>query len=188
MLRPVSRCPADNPTYRRSWRRRSASFTSSYPARRPNTDCRSKPTNAWRPFLPVRASASISPAISVKQSASSSSRYANNPASDVTTDPQNWSIRRRLKSSRTTSDSASPVGCAMSSLDHRRESCSTQCVIRGMRVEATPNLGGGLIIVANFSQRPTLHGVVLQNFFPRARPVVRRHIRSRLRSKPQDRD
>ena len=33
-----------------SWRRRSASFTSSYPASRPNTDCRSNPTNAWRPF------------------------------------------------------------------------------------------------------------------------------------------
>jgi hypothetical protein len=32
------------------WRRHSASFTSSYPARRPNTDCRSKPTSAWRPF------------------------------------------------------------------------------------------------------------------------------------------
>jgi Cu/Ag efflux pump CusA len=30
---------------------------------------------------------------------------------------KNWSIRRRLKSSRTTSDSDSPVGCAMSSLD-----------------------------------------------------------------------
>jgi hypothetical protein len=60
---------------------------------------------------------SVSPAISVKPSASSSSRYANNPAPDVTTDPQNWSIRRRLKSSRTTSDSNSPVGCTMSFLD-----------------------------------------------------------------------
>jgi hypothetical protein len=48
-----------------------------------------KPTNAWRPFLPVRASASLSAAISVKPTASSSSRYANNPASDVTTDPRN---------------------------------------------------------------------------------------------------
>ena len=27
---------------------------------------RSKPTNAWRPFLPVRASASISPAIALQ--------------------------------------------------------------------------------------------------------------------------
>src|SRR5262249_57778538 len=40
-----------------SWRRRSASFTSSYPARRPNTDCRNNPANACRPFLPLRASA-----------------------------------------------------------------------------------------------------------------------------------
>ena len=61
-------------------------FTSSYPARRPNTDCRSNPTNAWRPFLPVRAPASILPAIALYPSASSSSRYANNPASDVTTE------------------------------------------------------------------------------------------------------
>src|SRR5262249_2217694 len=57
-----------------SCRRRSASLTSSYPARRPNTDCRSKPTSAWRPFLPVRASASISPAITLNPRASSSSR------------------------------------------------------------------------------------------------------------------
>src|SRR5262245_66516812 len=26
-------------------------------ARRPNTDCRNNPANAWRPFLPLRASA-----------------------------------------------------------------------------------------------------------------------------------
>jgi hypothetical protein len=51
-------------------------------------DC-CKPTSAWRQFLPVRASASVSPAISVKRSALSSSRYANNPASEVTADPRN---------------------------------------------------------------------------------------------------
>jgi hypothetical protein len=32
-------------------------FTSSYPARRPNTDCRNNPAKACRPFFPVRASA-----------------------------------------------------------------------------------------------------------------------------------
>ena len=32
------------------------------------------PTSAWRPFLPVRASASTSPAIALRLSASSSSR------------------------------------------------------------------------------------------------------------------
>jgi hypothetical protein len=31
--------------------------------RRPNTDCRNKPANACRPFLPLRASARTSPAI-----------------------------------------------------------------------------------------------------------------------------
>src|SRR5215831_18257109 len=71
------RCAASPPTIQRiagSWRRRSASFTSSYPARRPNTDCRNNPANACRPFLPVRASARTSLAIAVKPSASSSSR------------------------------------------------------------------------------------------------------------------
>ena len=56
-------------------------------------DCRNNPANACRPFLPVRALASVSLAIAVSPSASSSSRYANNPASDVTTDPRNCTIR-----------------------------------------------------------------------------------------------
>ena len=43
-------------------------------------------TSACRPFPPVRAPASISPAIALR---SSSSRYAINPASEVTTDPRN---------------------------------------------------------------------------------------------------
>ena len=38
---------------------------------------------------------------------------ASNPASEVTTQPRNCSIRRRSKSSRTTSHSDSPAGCAM---------------------------------------------------------------------------
>src|SRR5262249_32780345 len=57
-----------------SWHRRSASFTSSYPASCPNADRRSNTTNAWRPFLPVRASASFSPVIALRPRASSSSR------------------------------------------------------------------------------------------------------------------
>jgi hypothetical protein len=44
------------------------------PASRPKTDCRNIPTRACRPFLPVRASASISPAIALRPSASPSSR------------------------------------------------------------------------------------------------------------------
>jgi hypothetical protein len=39
---------ADNPAHRRIVPKRSASLTSSYPARRPNTDCRSKPTSVRR--------------------------------------------------------------------------------------------------------------------------------------------
>ena len=40
------------------------------------------------------------------------------PASEVTREPRNWSIKRRSKSSRTASDPDSPLGCAMAaSLD-----------------------------------------------------------------------
>src|SRR5215217_2491592 len=52
----------------------SASFTSSYPASRPNTDWRRRPANRCRPILSVRTSASISAAVSVRRSVSSSSR------------------------------------------------------------------------------------------------------------------
>jgi hypothetical protein len=52
----------------------SASFTSSWPASRPNTDWRSRPASRWRPFLPLRASASVSAAVSVRLSVSSGSR------------------------------------------------------------------------------------------------------------------
>ena len=48
---------------------RSASFTSSYPANRPNTDCRNNPSTMWRSFLPRRASVRIDPAMSVSPSA-----------------------------------------------------------------------------------------------------------------------
>src|SRR6516225_4094235 len=41
-----------------------------------------------------------------------------NPASEVTREPRNWSIKRRSKSSRTAFDPDSPLGCAMAaSLD-----------------------------------------------------------------------
>jgi hypothetical protein len=47
-------------------------------------------------------------------------KQARRPASDVTTEPRNWSIRRRSKSSRRTSDSESPAGFAIAaSLDPR---------------------------------------------------------------------
>jgi hypothetical protein len=68
----------------------------------------------------VRASASISPAIAVNPSASSSSRYANNPTSEVTTELQAWSIKRRSKSSLRTPSFDSAAGFAIAaSLDPR---------------------------------------------------------------------
>ena len=53
---------------------RSASLTSSYPAKRPNTDWRNRPVNRCRVFLPRRRSDNAAPAISVSPRASSSSR------------------------------------------------------------------------------------------------------------------
>jgi hypothetical protein len=46
-----------------------ASFTSSYPANRPKTDCRNCATTVWRPFLPVRVSARTSLATALRPSA-----------------------------------------------------------------------------------------------------------------------
>ncbi len=79
-IRPLhAACPAKArpPTIHRiagSHPGRSASFTSSWPPRRPKTDRRNSPVIACRPFLPVRGSAGSWPAMSVKPSASSSSR------------------------------------------------------------------------------------------------------------------
>src|SRR5262245_52450382 len=56
---------ADDPAHRRIVPEALGVIDILVPAMRPNTDCRSKPTSAWRPFLPVRASASISPAITL---------------------------------------------------------------------------------------------------------------------------
>src|SRR4029077_4227908 len=61
-------------------------------------------------FLPVRASASVLPAVSVRPTASSSSRYGSNPASEVIAEPRNCSSRRRSKSSLSARLFASPVG------------------------------------------------------------------------------
>jgi len=47
-----------------------------------------EPKNRSEPFLPVRASASRSLADSLNPNASSSSRYASRPASEVTTEPR----------------------------------------------------------------------------------------------------
>src|SRR4051794_14301354 len=55
----------------------------------------------------------VSAPVSVKLSASSSSRYASSPASEVIVEPRNCSINRRSKSSRTALLSASPIGFAI---------------------------------------------------------------------------
>ena len=111
--RPIGAWPPTTQRIAGSRHSRSASFTSSYPASRPNTDCRSNPTNRWRRFLPVRASANLSPPLVVSASTSSSSRYASNPQSEVIAEPWNRSITRRSKSSLSAPLSASPAGSAI---------------------------------------------------------------------------
>src|SRR5262245_3163176 len=88
---------------------RSASFTSWYPASRPNTPWRNWASKVWRPFFPVRGSTRRSLARAVRPSASSSSRNASRPASEVTVAPWNSSFKRRSKSSRRPPLSLSPV-------------------------------------------------------------------------------
>ena len=53
---PVTAWPPTTQRIAGSCASRSASFTSSYPAKRPNTDWRNCPTREWRPFAPVRVS------------------------------------------------------------------------------------------------------------------------------------
>jgi hypothetical protein len=72
--RASNRSVADHPRIAGSRHSLLASFTSSYPGSRPNTDWRSSPANLWRPFLPVRVSASVSAPVSVKRRVSSNSR------------------------------------------------------------------------------------------------------------------
>jgi hypothetical protein len=80
-----------------SSRNRSASFTSSYPASRPNMACRNIPTGAWRPF----ASASIRERLARHRG--ETERVVESPwgqsQSDVTTESRNWSISRRRSNS-----------------------------------------------------------------------------------------
>lgn len=49
---------------------RSAWLTFSYPASRPNTACRNRASRVWRPLRPVRTSARVCPAMSVRPRAS----------------------------------------------------------------------------------------------------------------------
>src|SRR5215210_834437 len=92
---PVTAAPPTTQRIAGSCASRSASFMSSYPAKRPNTDWRNWPSRVWRPFAPVRVSVRTSPAVSLRPRTSSSSRQASRPPSDVTFVPWNSSLRRR---------------------------------------------------------------------------------------------
>src|SRR3954454_18824619 len=94
---------------------RSASLRSSYPAKRPNTDWRHCPTRVWRPFAPVRVSVRMSPAVSLRPRASSSSREASRPPPDVTLEPWNSSFRRGSNVTRRAAVSSSPAAPSISS-------------------------------------------------------------------------
>src|SRR3546814_6484809 len=76
----------------------SASFTSSYPASRPNTDCRNNPSSRWSVFFPVRLSRSASDARLDRPSTSSSSRITSRPPSELICAPRNSRRTRRSKS------------------------------------------------------------------------------------------
>jgi len=99
---------------------RSASLTSSYPARRGKTDWRRKPAIRCRPFRPVRISESRPAAMSVKPRASSSSRCSSNPPSELIAEPRNSTLTERSNSSRRGPDSASPVTSFAKSSLHLR--------------------------------------------------------------------
>ena len=60
--------------------------------------------------LPTTGVGEYVPAISLSPTASSSSRYGNNPASEVTLEPWNSSLSRRSKSSLRTPSFDQPIG------------------------------------------------------------------------------
>src|SRR3954462_139672 len=110
---PVTAWPPTTQRIAGSCASRSASFTSSYPAKRPNTDWRNCPTREWRPFAPVRVSVSTSPAVSLRPRASSSSRQASRPPSAVTFVPWNSSLRRQSNASLRSTPCASPAAASI---------------------------------------------------------------------------
>src|SRR3954454_14587024 len=110
---PVTAWPPTTQRIAGSCASRSASFTSSYPAKRPNTDWRNCPTREWRPFEPVRVAVSTSPAVSLRPRASSSSRQASRPPSDVTFVPWNSSLRRQSNASLRSTPCASPAAASI---------------------------------------------------------------------------
>ena len=95
-----------------SCRRRSASFTSSYPASRPKTDCLNIPTRACRPFLSVSRIREFF-ACHRAETKRVVEFAIGEPALEVTTEPRNWSINRRSKSSLRAPSFDSPAGFVM---------------------------------------------------------------------------
>src|SRR3954447_22672191 len=116
---PVTAAPPTTQRIAGSCASRSASFTSSYPAKRPNTDWRNCPTREWRPFAPVRVSVRTSPAVSLRPRTSSSSRQARSPPSDVILEPWNSSLRRPSNASLRSAPCASPAAASIRGT-HRR--------------------------------------------------------------------
>src|SRR3954451_1100911 len=116
---PVTAAPPTTQCMAGSCPSRSASFTSSYPVKRPNTDWRNCPTRVWRPFAPVRVSVRTSPAVSLRPRASSSSRQASSPPSDVTFVPWNSSLRRRSNTRPRAPSCASPDVTSIRGTCHR---------------------------------------------------------------------
>src|SRR3954468_6832268 len=71
-------------------------------------------------FLPRRPSARVDAAVVVRPRASSSTRYASRPPSEVILAPWNSSLRRRSNATRRGGALASPVASAINSPSDRR--------------------------------------------------------------------
>ena len=95
VVHPVEVLTVHEDTHHRSCERRSASFTSPYPARRANSDCRGSPTRRCRVFLPRRLCGRSSPPAALGSSASSSLAKGSRPPSDEILLPWISSFRRR---------------------------------------------------------------------------------------------
>jgi len=81
-----------------SWERRSASFTSSYPARRLYTDWRNRSASGNCVFFP-RESVKCCSISSLSPNRSSNSRTRTRPPSEVTRDPWKSTFKEALKES-----------------------------------------------------------------------------------------
>lgn len=91
---------------------RASRLASSYPASRPNTDCRNNPSRRWIVFLLRRVSRSAVAAKSDSSRASSSSRITRRPPAELSCAPRNAKCARPLRSTRSARSEPSPSGCS----------------------------------------------------------------------------